>query len=212
MPKTKGCGTHLPRSVDCPSRQAHQGRSGASIAPTHGRFDDAVRAQPAKGSYDPSARLRRLRRALAGSTALVAVALVGTLLVAAPPAFADDGTRPAFGVGGTGGVSGVHGSQGRGRGGLGGAQEATVEPLVVQALTAVVGAAAPAAPMGEPAAPTKVALTVAAAPAALAPPIMAACLAATAAAVLMAAAAVAVVADWLGIFLSCCRRATAIVP
>ena len=120
MPKTKGCGTHLPRSVDCPSRQAHQGRSGASIAPTHGRFDDAVRAQPAKGSYDPSARLRRLRRALAGSTALVAVALVGTLLVAAPPAFADDGTRPAFGVGGTGGVSGVHGSQGRGRGGLGG--------------------------------------------------------------------------------------------
>src|SRR5882757_2173142 len=111
MSKATRCGKHRRGPVDCLSHHTHQDRSGASIAPTHGRFDGAARrAQPATVSHDPSARGHRLRRALNGSTALVAVALVGTLLVATPPASAG---------GGAGGASGVH-SNGRGAGGSGG--------------------------------------------------------------------------------------------
>ncbi|MDQ8726478.1 autotransporter domain-containing protein [Bradyrhizobium sp. LHD-71] len=79
-------------------------RPDALIASTHGRFDGAVRrARPAKISHDPSVRIRRLRRVLIGTTALVAVALVGTLLVAAPPVFARGGNGGANGGSGTGG-------------------------------------------------------------------------------------------------------------
>src|SRR5882757_3056923 len=108
MPKPKRCGKHLRGSVDCLSHQMHQDRSDASIGPTHWRFDGAVRrAQPAEFPHDPSARLSRLRQALAGSTALVAVALAVTLLVAVTPVFAEGGRggdNAGTGPGGPGGL------------------------------------------------------------------------------------------------------------
>ena len=80
----------------------------------HQRLDSVLgQARPAKTSHDPSARGRRLRRALSCSTALVAVGLLGTLLVAAPPATA----------GGGGGASGLHKGNVRGGGGSGGSND-----------------------------------------------------------------------------------------
>ncbi|MGA0563780.1 autotransporter domain-containing protein [Ancylobacter sp. VNQ12] len=91
-------------------------RSSAPIAPAQGRIDIAVRqARFVKLSPDPSGRARRLRRALIGTTALVAVALVGTLLIVpATPVFADGGTGGASSDGNPGAPGGTDSATGAG--------------------------------------------------------------------------------------------------
>jgi outer membrane autotransporter protein len=85
--------------------------------------------------HDPSGRARRLRRALVGTTALVAIALVGSLLIVpATPVFADGGsggassdgnpgapggTDSATGIGGNGSTYANNGYGGAGGGGGG---------------------------------------------------------------------------------------------
>src|SRR5882757_6539 len=92
MPKTKRC-SHPRGSADCRFHQTHQDKLDASIA--------------LKVSHDPSARRRRLKWALAGSTALVAVALMGTLLFAVTPVFAEGGRGGANAGSGSGGPGGL---------------------------------------------------------------------------------------------------------
>jgi outer membrane autotransporter protein len=103
----------MQRTLDSPYRQKLV-RSDALTATTRGQLDGAARpASPAKSAHEPAGRARRLRRALFGTTALVAVALAGTLLTVPP-------TTPAFAGGGAGGDG-----RGSGTGGDGGADIAT---------------------------------------------------------------------------------------
>ncbi|MDQ8728877.1 autotransporter-associated beta strand repeat-containing protein [Bradyrhizobium sp. LHD-71] len=111
----KRAGNRMRRLADFLLHETQPNRSDALVAAVHGRIDGAVQqARLARSSYDPSDRVRRLKRALVGTTALVAVALAETLTLVelAPSAYAQGG--------GTGGPS-----QSGNIGGGGGATTAT---------------------------------------------------------------------------------------